>query len=76
MTKEDVETIQRLKSQRNFSYDKGNGKGQPTIDLDKIHATRSHPNHHKGLTHPSRRGLRLLNNYGSSRVYPVANSSP
>lgn len=74
MTEEDIETIRKLKSQRNFSYDKGNGKGQHSIDLDTIHATRSFSNCSNGLTQPSRRGIRLLNHNGS-RVYPIEQST-
>ena len=77
MTEEDVETIRKLKLQRNFSYDKGNGKGQHSIDLDAIHnqhQTRS--SRIQSLTQPSRRGVRLMNHAGASRVYPIEMSSP
>jgi hypothetical protein len=73
MTEEDVETIKQLKSQRNFSYEKGNGKGQHTIDLDKIHQTRTHSIRNNGLTQPSRRSLRFLT-HDSARVYPTENN--
>ena len=73
MTEEDVEAIRKLKAQRNFSYEKGTGKGQHTINLDTIHETRIHANHSKGLTQPSRRGIRLLN-HGGTQVYPIKES--
>lgn len=82
MTEEDVETIRKLKSERNFSYDKGNGKGQYSIDLDAIHnqnQTRSPSRFSGGLTQPSKRGsvIRLINHGGgNSRVYPMEMSSP
>lgn len=46
MTEEDIETIHKLKSDRNFSYEKGNNKnnkkgGTYLFDLDNIYETRS-----------------------------------
>lgn len=71
MTEEDIETIKKLKLQRNFSYEKGNEKGRRSIDLDTIHATRSRSSlsSNSGLT------LRLLSKHGN-RVHPIENSSP
>lgn len=76
MTKEDIEVIRKLKSQRNFSYDKGNGNGRHSIDLDTIHATRSVSNHAGSLSQPTRRGIRLMAQNGNNRVYPIDKSSP
>lgn len=75
MTEEDVETIRKLKSQRNFSYEKGNEKGRKSIDLDTILETRSQTSRNSSLTQPSRRGFGLLNQ-SSRRVFPVESSSP
>lgn len=72
MTEEDVETIRKLKSQRNFSYEKGNGKGQQSIDLDTIHETRTQQaNANRNRNQSQQQGLRVrfLNNDGA-RVHP------